>query len=128
MVDGETSEKMPWIRIRDLPILILLLPFALILGFHLSLIGYGVYRITRIPYLATLLCLFAACWIPSVFLVADPCNPWYVVTSVAVFVTAIGIHLLFCSAGDLRTVCNMEYTAIPHLILIHLYLLLPLFK
>ena len=128
MVDDEANKKLPWITIRDLPALILLLPFGLVLGFHLSLVGYGLCRITRIPYLVALVTLFAISWIPSAFLVANFGNPWYAAASVTLFVTVIGIHLLFCSREDLRTGCNMEYTAMPHLTLVLPYLMLHLFK
>jgi|GEM_PF-4183766 len=128
MAEEQSDDKLPWISIADLPYLIFFLPFGLLLGFHLSLFGYGIYRITRIPYLVTIVFLFVACWIPSIFLAHNPYNPWYVIATVALFVAVIGTHLLFCSKDDLRTGCNIEYTALPHIILINIYLLLPVFK
>ena len=62
--DGEDTK--PFMTLRDIPALIMIIPFALLFGWHIAGIAMLLRKWTRIPYVAWMVVLYALLWAPLV--------------------------------------------------------------
>ena len=115
----------PWITWRDVPLLILLSPLALLQGMHVAGLAMLIRRFFRVPYVVTLALLYALLLVPA--------WSWY---SAHIWILLIGsslvllsslIPLLIAGRDEAMNGSNFEHSAPAHIVLVLVYLFLPAF-
>lgn len=114
----------PWYRSQDLPQLILLAPFALLFGVHVAGLAMLLRRWTGVPYLLSMIVLYAILTIPF----------WYLNTTDGILLPSIatGVIMLATVAPiavhgreEILNGTNFEQSAPAHILLCIAYTLQP---
>jgi hypothetical protein len=112
----------PWMRLRDLPLLILISPFAILLGIHVAGFAMIIRKYCRVPYFVNLTLLYALLLIPAWFIYD---SIWILTTGTALVLLASLIPVLIDSREEAMNGSNFEHSAPAHILLVLLYLLVP---
>ncbi len=112
----------PWIRLRDLPLLILFSPFAVLLGIHVAGLAMIIRKYLRVPYFVNLTLLYVLLLIPAWFMYD---SIWILTTGTVLVLLASLIPVLIDSREEAMDGSNFEHSAPAHILLVLLYLLVP---
>lgn len=116
------ESETPWMRLRDLPLLILFFPFAIILGIHVAGFAMIIRKYFRSPYFVNLTLLYALLLIPAWFIYD---SIWILTIGTALILLASLVPVLVDSREEAMNGSNFEQSAPAHILLVLLYLLVP---
>ncbi|MFG0263291.1 MAG: hypothetical protein ACF788_12940 [Novipirellula sp. JB048] len=115
----------PWMTWRDIPLLILFSPLALLLGMHVAGFAMLIRKFLRVPYFVSLTLLYALLLIPA--------WNWY---GAHIWILLIGSSLVLLSSliplivdgrEEAMNGSNFEHSAPAHIVLLLVYLFIPAF-
>ena len=120
---NQSASNTPWFTWREVPMILLFLPFGLLLGFHVAFFAMFIRWTTRLPYWIAFVMLYGLLicplWLYS--------NGNVVVLSIGSIVVLLGSLLprAFDDQDGILNGGNLEHSAPAHILLILLYLLIP---
>ncbi|MGN6543633.1 MAG: hypothetical protein ACTHK7_01175 [Aureliella sp.] len=117
------ESETPWLTWREVPLLILVLPFVVLLGFHVAGLAMLIRKYLGCPYFLTLTLLYALLLMPA-WLLYDT-NWWILGIGSALVLLASLIPVLIDGWNKAVNGSNVEHAVPAHLLLVLFYLLVP---
>ena len=117
-------EVSTWFRWKDVPLLILFLPFGLFFGMHVAGLAMLIRRWFRFPYLAGMVVCYSLLMVP--IWIANPTDGLLfpcVATGAVLLATIAPISL--GGRDEIMNGANLEHSAPAHILLIIVYMVLP---
>ena len=110
---------------REVPLLILFSPFALLFGMHVAGLAMLIRKFLRVPYFVMLTLLYASLLIPA--WIWYPGHKWILLIGSSLVLLSSLIPLLIDGREEAMNGSNVEHSAPAHLVLILVYLFIPAF-
>ncbi|MEM8667714.1 MAG: hypothetical protein AAGG48_09380 [Planctomycetota bacterium] len=115
----------PWMTWRDIPLLILFSPFALLFGMHIAGFAMLIRKYFRVPYFVTLTLLYALLLIPLWIWYGR--HMWILLAGSLLVLLSSLIPLLIDGREEAMNGSNFEHSAPAHIVLILVYSFIPAF-
>lgn len=119
------KSETPWMTWRDIPLLILFSPLAILLGMHVAGLAMLIRKYIRVPYFVNLTLLYALLLVPA--WVQYETHIWILIVGTMLVLLASLIPLLTDDRDEAMNGSNFEHSAPAHILLVLLYLTLPAF-
>lgn len=116
----------PWMTWRDVPLLVLFSPLALLFGMHVAGLAMLIRKYLRVPYFVTLTLLYASLLIPA-WIWYDT-NVWILLIGTSLVLLSSLIPVLIDGREEAMNGSNFEHSAPAHIVLILVYLFVPAFN
>ncbi|MGZ0166451.1 MAG: hypothetical protein ACKVII_21210 [Planctomycetales bacterium] len=120
--ENETDEELPLITWGEVPFALLATPFLLVLGVHVAGMAMLLRKWTAIRYVVWMIVLYSGLLTPLV--ISCPENTFYLALGAAVLIQGVMVALLL-AFDDWRDGKSFEMVAIPHILTVLAYLLIP---
>ncbi len=129
MIEPEHSPsdepKIPFISLRDAPLLIVAVPLMFLVGAHVALIAMGLRKLTRIPYAIWMVTLYGALTAPLI-IYRDGASIYVPLVAAVIVQLALLTALLIANDRDeWMNGTNLEIVAAPHILTVLAYIILP---
>ena len=119
------EEDAPWFTWKELPLLLLFVPFGLLLGFHIAGLAILIRRWLRIPYLITMVVFYSCLTIP-LWLLFMKSSVWIPLAATSIVFAATVGPIALGGRDEIMDGTNFELSAPAHIVLILVYLVPPL--
>ena len=118
------DDDAPWFRWRDTPLLVLLTPVALFFGWHVAGAAMLIRHWVRIPYLLTMVVLYACLTIP-IWILNPTGNSWVPALATIVILSAVIAPICLGGKEEIMNGANLETSAPAHILTCLMYMVLP---